>query len=183
MFKKGDIFCTISPHTVLGKGIQFIQKARTIGTPSAATHSGIFLDENTVVESHWKVERNNVWDEYEGTDFLVGRWIGMTDEKFDKAWEGLKKYEGKFYPVPRLLMFALTPIMVQLISPSKWLGLGFFSDIVCSEFACKILYKCGWEQFKAFRGLTPAHVAHRIRQWRDMEIIHDKAPLKPKILL
>ncbi len=176
-FKRGDFFCSVSPG-MLGKGIAAIQKLRTIGLPSSFTHSGLFLDGDTVFESLWKVQQSNVWAHYEGKQFLVGRWRGMTDEKFDQVWETLKKYEGKWYPVPRLFMFLFTPIMVQLVSPMKWIGLGFFSSVVCSELAVEGLYLSGWEQMEEFRGRMPAHVAQIIREWRDVEIIHPKAPLR-----
>ncbi len=176
-FKKGDFFCSVSPGFV-GNCIQFVQKVRTIGLPSSFTHAGLFIDGDTVFESLLKVQKSNVWEHYEGKQFLVGRWRGMTDEKFDQAWETLKKYEGKWYPVPRLFMFLLTPIMVQLVSPMTWIGLGFFSPVVCSEMATHGLYLFGWEQMKEFRGRMPADVAQIIREWRDVEIIHPKAPLK-----
>ncbi|KKL57826.1 hypothetical protein LCGC14_2231550 [marine sediment metagenome] len=176
-FKKGDFFCSVSPGFI-GNSIQFVQKARTIGLPSSFTHAGLFLDGDTVFESLWKVQRSNVWDHYEGKQFLVGRWRGMTDEKFDRAWETLKTYEGKWYPVPRLLMFLFTPILVQLIAPSKWLGLGYFFDEVCSEMAVDGLWLSSWEQMKEFRGRMPAHVAQIIREWRDVEIVHPKALLR-----
>ena len=172
LFKRGDFFCTINPKQILGKSITFVQKYRTVGIPSKANHNGFFLDENTIYESLWKVQKSNVW-EYEGKDFLVGRWNGMTDEGFDKSWKVLKKYEGKFYPVPRLFMYLLFPVAVQLISPSKWLGLGLFSSMVCSELAARGVYHSGFQIFKEWRGMMPAHIANIIRRDRDIEIIYD----------
>ena len=175
-FKRGDFFCTVSPGFI-GKSIAAIQKLRTIGLPSSFTHAGIFIDSETVFESLGRVQRSSVWS-HEGKQFLVGRWKGMTDEKFDKGWEIIKKYEGKLYPAPRLLMFLFFPIMVQLIAPSKILGFGYFSDLVCSEFETYCMYCFGWAQMKEYRGRMPAHVAQIIREWRDVEIIHPKAPLR-----
>ncbi|HDZ27945.1 hypothetical protein LCGC14_2087410 [marine sediment metagenome] len=177
-FKRGDFFCTVNPKKVVGKSIAVVQKYRTIGMLSKATHSGVFLDENTVFESQWRVEQNNVWDSYEGVDFLAGRWKGMTDEKFDKAWEELKKLEGKFYPAPRLVMFLLTPMLTQLISPMKYIGLGFFSPIICSEVAGLSQKLCGFPVFDEYMGMMPARVANIIRRDKDVEIIHPKAPLR-----
>lgn len=177
-FKRGDFFCTISPSNAIGKSIAAIQKLRTIGLPSSATHAGLFLDGDTVFESQWRVQKSNVWAHYEGVDFLVGRWKGMTDEKFDKAWERLSRYEGKLYPVPRLLMFMLTPIMVQLVAPSRWLGLGFFADVVCSELTGLGMKLSGFPVFDEYMGMMPARIAQIIRRDRDVEIIHDKAPLR-----
>ncbi|HEA68240.1 MAG TPA: hypothetical protein ENI07_15680 [Desulfobacterales bacterium] len=176
-FKKGDFFCSVSPGFI-GNSIQFVQKARTVGLPSSFTHAGVFLDPDTVYESLWKVQKSNVWAHYEGKQFLVGRWKGMTDEKFDRAWETLQHYEGKWYPAPRLLMFLFTPILVQLGSPMKWIGLGYFSPTVCSELTTESQYLSGWEQMREFLGRTPAHVAQIIREWRDVEIVHPKALLR-----
>jgi hypothetical protein len=153
---------------------------RTVSLPSKATHAGIFIDETTVLESLWTVQRNNV-HKYEGTDFLVGRWKGMTDNRWETAWRRLEKYEGKFYPVPRLLMFLFFPIMVQLVSPMKLLGLGFFSPMVCSELAGFTLHHAGFSVFDEYRGMMPARIAQIIRRDRDVEIIHDKAPLRRSI--
>ncbi len=172
-FKRGDFFCTINPSKMLGKAITFVQKYRTVGIPSRANHGGVFLDENTVFESLWKVQKSNVWEQYEGVDFLVGRWIGTTDESFNKAWEFMKKFEGKYYPVPRLFMYLLFPVAVQLISPSKWLGLGLFCSMVCSEVEGRFKYREGFHVFKEWRGMMPAHIANIIRRDRDIEIIYD----------
>lgn len=173
-FRRGDFFCTISPSSFIGKSIAFVQKYRTIGMPSNATHAGVFLDENTVFESQWKIERNNVWTHYKDVEFLVGRWKGMTDKKFDVAWEKLRNLEGKLYPAPRLLMFLFTPILVQLISPMKWIGLGFFAPIICSELAGLSQKLSGFSVFDEYMGMMPARIAQIIRRDRDVEIIHDK---------
>jgi len=177
-FKRGDFFCTISPSNIIGKSIAVIQKYRTIGLPSNATHAGIFIDENTVFESQWRGGRNNVWDHYEGVDFLVGRWKGMTDEKFDRAWAEIQKLEGKFYPVPRLLLFMLFPMAVQLITPMKYLGLGYFAPLVCSEKTGKFFHIAKFSVFDEYLGMMPARIAQIIRRDKDVEIIHDKAPLR-----
>ena len=166
----------LNPSGMIGKLITWVQKYRTVGIPSKANHCGIFLDENTIYESLWKVQKSDVW-KYEGKDFLVGRWKYMTDDGFDRAWNVLKKYEGKRYPVPRLFMYLLFPIAVQLIAPSKWLGLGLFSPMVCSELAARGVYHAGFHIFKEWRGMMPAHIAERIRRDRDIEIIYHKAPL------
>lgn len=171
-FKRGDFFCMINPKQILGKAITLVQKFRTVGIPSRANHAGFFLDENTIYESLWKVQKSNVW-EYEGKEILVGRWNGMTDEGFNKGWEAIKKFEGKFYPVPRLVMYLFFPIMVQLIAPTKWLGLGFFSPMVCNELAGRGVYHSGFKVFKEWRGMMPAHMANIIRRDRDVEIIYD----------
>ena len=178
LFKRGDFFCTVSSGFV-GNSIAFVQKMRSVGMATSFTHSGFFIDENTVFESLWRVQRTNVWDAYEGKPFLVGRWKGMTDEKFDRAWTKMQKYEGKLYPVPRLLMFLFTPIMTQLLAPMKYLGLGFFSPMVCSELSGCSEKEAGFtDVFDEFMGMTPARIAQVIRRDRDVEIIHPKAPLR-----
>ena len=175
-FRRGDFFTAVSPG-ILGKGISGIQKLRTIGMPTSFTHGGLFLDEETIFESLWRVQRSSVWD-YEGKEFLVGRWQGMTDEKFDIAWKTLKKYEGKWYPVPRLFMFMFFPIMVQLVAPSRWLGLGFFADVVCTELEGLGMKLSGFSVFDEYMGMMPARVANIIRRDIDVEVIHPKMPLR-----
>ena len=175
-FKRGDFFTAVSPGK-LGGGIAAIQKLRTIGLPSSFTHAGFFIDSETVFESLGRVQRSSVWS-YEGKQFLVGRWQGMTDMWFDIAWKSLKKYEGKLYPAPRLLMFLFTPIMVQLVAPSRWLGMGLFSDVVCSELTGLFLKRSGFSVCDEYRGMMPARIAQIIRRDRDVEIIHPKMPLR-----
>lgn len=102
----------------------------------------------------------------------------MTDARWETAYRRVRKYERKFYPVPRLFMFLLTPIMVQLVSPMRLLGLGFFSSMVCSELTGFMLHHAGFSVFDEFRGMMPARIAQIIRRDRDVEIIHDKAPLR-----
>ena len=175
-FKRGDFFCAVSPG-ILGKGIAAIQKLRTIGLPSSFTHAGFFIDSETVFEPLWRVQESSVWS-HEGKQFLVGRWRGMTDERFDQAWAEMQKLEGKLYPAPRLLMFMLMPIMVQLVTPMKYIGLGFFSPLVCSELAGRFLSLAGFPVCNEYLGMMPARVANIIRRDRDVEIIHPKAPLR-----
>ncbi|KKM73319.1 hypothetical protein LCGC14_1411690 [marine sediment metagenome] len=175
-FRRGDFFTAVSPGK-LGGGIAAIQKLRTIGLSSSFTHAGFFIDSETVFESLWRVQRSSVWD-HARKQFLVGRWKGMTDEKFDQAWAEIQKLEGKLYPVPRLFMFMFTPIMVQLITPMKYIGLGAFSPLVCSELAGRFLNLAGFSVFDEYLGMMPARVANIIRRDRDVEIIHPKAPLR-----
>ncbi len=177
-FRRGDFFTSISPG-LLGDSIAFVQKMRTIGLLSSFTHSGFFIDENTVFESLWKVQRTNVWDAYEGKIFLAGRWSGMTDARFERAYKYIKQFEGKWYPAPRLLMFLFTPIMVQLVSPMKYIGLGFFSPLICSEMAGCFGKQAGFTAvFGEFMGMTPARVAYVIGRDKDIEEIHPEALLR-----
>lgn len=171
-FERGDFFTTLNPSRCVGKSIHIVQKYRTIGMPSNATHGGFFLDPETIIESLWTVKRDSVW-KYEGRDFLVGRWTGMTDERFARGWEAAKKYEGKYYPAPRMLMFLFTPMLVQLVTPMRWIGLGFFSPFVCTEYEAYFGGKAGFSVFKECLGMVPARVANIIRRDKDVEIIHD----------
>ena len=177
-FKRGDFFCTVNPSASLGKSITLVQKYRTVGIPSKSNHSGWFLDEDTVFESMWQIQQSNVWKAHEGRDFLVGRWTGMTDEKFDRAWEFMQQFEGKYYPIPRLFMYLLTPIWVQLIAPTSVISFGLFSSMVCSELAGRAMSHAGFEVFKGWRGMMPAHIANIIRRDKDVEIVYEKAPLR-----
>jgi len=147
------------------------------------THAGLLIDPVTTFESLLRVKRQNFYDAYEGTHVLVGRFTSMTPEAFSKGWNIVKEYDGKIYPFTRLLMFMFLPISVKYMRISWWISLGLLSDVVCSEllglfskYAEVSMYKRMGKYingFEQFRGLMPAHLASRIRNWDSIEVIWD----------
>lgn len=179
MFERGDIFCTRNPGSPLRWPIQIAQGLRNHTGIGDMTHAGILLDECTTYESLGKVKRQNIFDAYAGAYVVVGRFKDMTDEAFAKGWAEVSKYEGKLYPLPRLVMFMLLPITTKYFAPSRIWGLGFFADVVCSELAgrfakyAEVAKYNGISGFRQFRGLMPAHLADRIRRWESITTVWD----------
>ncbi len=187
MFERGDIFCTRNLGSSLCLPIKVAQGLRNPTGTGDMTHAGILLDKCTTYESLGKVKRQNIFEAYGGSYVVVGRFKEMTDERFAMGWAEVKKYEGKWYPLPRLLMFMLLPITTKYFAPSRIWGFGFFADVVCSELAgrfakyadvAKYNEVCG---FKQFRGLMPAHLADRIRRWESISIVWDN--ILPQVAL
>ncbi len=172
-FRPGDIFCTVNPSKILGKGIDLIERLRTPTSEGQYTHAGIMISPHRTYESLWTVKSQNLWEGYEGKQIIMGRFKEMNTVKYMQGMEKVLPYKGKLYPFPRLLLFLLLPITVKYMAPSRFFGLGFFADVVCSELAGMFCKYAGMEGFRQFRGLMPAHLANRIKRWEAIETIFE----------
>ena len=131
--KPGDIFCTRNPM-MLGRAICWFEKIGARDNHAEYSHSGIILDKNGVTfEAVWTNKKQNLFKAYAGQKVLIGRHDLMNYIEFNRGWNGVKKYEGKWYAGWRLLLHAI-PLM------SKF-GTGNFA--VCSELAMKFISKSG----------------------------------------
>jgi hypothetical protein len=153
--------------------IDIVERLRTPTSEGEFTHAGILIDPETTLESLWTVKRQNIFDAYCGQRMIVGRFTAMTNEAFGRGWAIIAPYEGKLYPVTRLVMFLLLPTLVKYITLARFLGLGLFSDVVCSELVGLFSKYAGMEGFKQFRGLMPAHLADRIKRWDSIDVMFD----------
>lgn len=163
--KKGDIFCTRNPMA-LGMAINAMQKLWSKDNESTYSHAGIIVEggsseEAVTFEALWTNKRQNLYDAYRGKKVLIGRNVHMTDELFQKGWEGVKHHEGQVYAGYRLPLF-FVPFLAKYLS----LGLG-----VCSELAMKFLYKADLSD--AWRGWNPDDVADMIHNYKDYCIIFE----------
>ena len=160
ILKPGDCFCSQNPM-MLGRAINGVQKFWSKDNKSEYSHAGIMMDSETTFEALWTNKKQKFFASYAGKKVLIGRHKNMTEEAFQKGWDGVKKHEGKMYAGHRLFFF-FVPFLAKYVS----LGLA-----VCSELTMKFLCKAGLAV--AWRGWNPDDVADMIHNWRDWEIIFE----------
>lgn len=157
----GDIFTTKNPQS-LGRIIRNVQTFWSVSNSAEYSHAGIILDSTgTTFEALWKIEKGNIQN-YLGDNILIGRNLEMTEERFKKGYEYIKKYEGKSYPLHRLAFFLFPPI-------AKYIH--FVDWGVCSELTAQFLMECGLIDF--WRGVFPDYLATMIQRWQDWEIVYE----------
>jgi len=180
MFQAGDIFTVKGENPWISKPIEFIQKWSTPTSTGNETHAGIMISPTLTFESQWRVESNNIYETYGGREMIVGRFKGMTPEKFWRGWDAVKPLTGKKYPILRLVMFLLFPHLTKFFWPSKLLSPFGFCACVCSEVTAKFIKYAEIYGFDQYRGLMPAHLSTRILNYKNIDIIlnREKCPME-----
>jgi len=154
--KPGDIFCTKNPMW-LGRAINAVQWFWSKDGESTYSHAGIILDpEGLTFESLWTIRKSRL-DSYHGERILIGRDVGMTQERFYDGWRRVMHLEGKWYPAWRLLLHALPPTARISVTGIP----------VCSELAWLFVDGHGWA------GVNPDTLADRIRYWKRFDVIYE----------
>ncbi len=175
MFLPGDIVCvTGTPddgwqNNALGWMIRKVSSIRSSDNHATYRHSLVITDRaGNTFEALWRYRSQNFWDAYRGCQVIVGRHTDMTPEGFKRGIAWFKQYEGKLYPVFRLLCHA-----TQLTSkwPPEWLVRGW--KPVCSEGVGGTLDHARCRGFSYYKGLTPDNLADRIRLWDYFDIIFE----------
>lgn len=149
VFKRGDIFLSENPM-FLGKGINFVSSMYSVDRDSVYSHSGLFVDSHTILESSYTVSFSEFVVKYENKKVLVGRHREMNDENFSKGFEKIKEHIGQIYPFHRLFLHFFN--LAQFI---HW------DRMVCSELASKFLFGAGLRSYKYY-GVTPDHLCDEI---------------------
>lgn len=116
ILKPGDIVCVtaISPTSKmdewLGKLIVSVTNKRSSDGNAEFRHSLMITStEGDTFEALWRYSRQNIYQDYLGYRVIIGRHRDMTPERFEYAHKIVsRKYEGKRYPVLRLLAHATT---------------------------------------------------------------------------
>ena len=114
--KPGDIICVtgLSPRSKmdewLGKLIVSVTDKRSSDGHAEFRHSAIITSiQGDTYEALWEYGRQNIFTDYLGFKVIIGRHRDMTPEGFEYAHRILsEKYEGKRYPVLRLLAHGTT---------------------------------------------------------------------------
>jgi len=129
--KPGDLFCTKNPMW-LGKAIAWFEKLKSKDNQAEYSHAGIIIGVPAITfEAVWTNKKQDLLKAYRGQKVLIGRHANMNMSSFQRGWNGVKKYEGKYYAGWRLLLHAL-PFTSKI-------GTGNFA--VCSELVMKFLSK------------------------------------------
>lgn len=178
--KPGDIVCVtgISPTSTmdkwLGKLIVSVTNKRSADGNAEFRHSLMITSmEGDTFEALWRYSRQNLYKDYMGYKVIIGRHKDMTPEGFEYAHKIVsEKYEGKLYPVLRLLAHATTvtakltpmfrPVCSELSRITTLLaGCRDYEDEVFPIFnSSKDHFK--WAHDKA-KGYTPDDQADKIR--------------------
>ena len=116
ILKPGDIVCvsSLSPNSrmdgLLGKLIIKVTNNRSADGSSEFRHALMITStEGDTFEALWRYDRQNIFKDYIGYKVIIGRHRDMTPEGFEYAHRILsEKYEGKRYPVLRLIAHATT---------------------------------------------------------------------------
>ena len=158
----GDFFCTNNPAW-FGKGIRFIENFWSRDVNIDYSHSGIITD-NTgkTIEALTRVKVNSL-DAYKDEKVIIGRWVGMSADAYQKGLSAIKDDIGDIYPAWRLLFF--------MTGTAKWASVGKFE--VCSELVCKFLIGAGFTLIETWKGQDPQDVADMIHKWKDIMIVFE----------
>lgn len=165
--KPGDIVCvsTLSPRSwmdkCLGKLIVSVTNARSSDGHAEFRHSLMITNiEGDTFEALWHFDRQNLYQDYLGYKVIIGRHRDMTPEGFEYAHRILsEKYEGKLYPVLRLLAHGTTVT-------AKWTPM--FRP-VCSELTRLVTLLAGCRDYED-EVLPTFHSVEEHFKWA-----HDKA--------
>jgi hypothetical protein len=127
----GDEFAACNPEA-FGSVINFVQRMKAVDDESQYTHTGVITDPNgDTLESHWTVERLNIWVAQRGRSVLIVRNINMTPPVYAAGFEKIRKHIGQWYPVHRLFL--------QLLGLAKYIH---WTKVVCSELTAKFEEGC-----------------------------------------
>ena len=180
ILKPGDIVCVtgLSPRSwmdkCLGKLIVSVTNARSSDGHAEFRHSLIITNiEGDTFEALWKFDRQNLFQDYLGYKVIIGRHKDMTPEGFEYAHRIVsEKYEGRRYPVLRLLAHGTTvtakwtPMFIPVCSELTRLTtlLAGCRDYPDEKFP---IFKNDEERFKwahnKAKGYTPDNQADAIR--------------------
>jgi hypothetical protein len=157
----GDIF-VVKVDSWFGKAINFFQKIWAKDNESTYSHAGIILDpDGTTFEALETIKRQNLFTDYAGKRVRIGRYVKMNQTKFFKGWAMIQHYEGKAYPVWRLVFHIIPPVAKFVRS--------IFG--VCSEVVGRFL--CGVGIVNVWSGLNPDDIADMIKRWDDFDVVYE----------
>jgi len=157
----GDIFLVFNP-TWLGKAINAVQRFWAYDSKSEYSHAGIIIDhQGSTFESSWKVESKDFHKTYTGKQVLIARHHSMNDVLFEKAFnKSIAQYEGKRYPIHRLIMHIFPPLAKLSVGPA-----------VCSELVALFLYDSYIMPY--WKGVNPDTLSDMVRHWRGWRIMFE----------
>ena len=155
--RKGDIVCTMNPD-IFGETIISVQKLWSKDNDAKYNHCVIITGEDgDSFEALEKIKKTNLFLDHYGEECIIFRHSLMTNEMFEKGFDSIKKYENNTYPIWRLFLGVIPPLM-------KMFGTGDF--LVCSELAAKFLIGCGFIEFIPYLGKNPDDITDMCRHYK-----------------
>ena len=157
----GDFF-VVRSKSRLARLISWFEQSDP-GADFRYTHAGIITSESgDLFEAVLTVRHGNLDRDYKDCPILIGRYNGMTPEKFRRAYAKVLRHDGQWYPWWRLPLQALH---LDRYLPSD--------HLMCSELATEQAdYATGMPEFKNFYGWTPAILATAFEHWREFKIVY-----------
>ncbi len=166
----GDVFCvtTAGPLSIV---IRAIERFCSEDDKAEFGHTGIITGEHgATFEALTRARHSNI-DRYKGKPVLVARPMRSIDRavimraKKIKAIEQLaNEYEGKWYPIWRLILHMVPPLAKYISYGGKFL--------VCSELTAKYENLIGTRQ-GPYTGVNPDDLGDGWRSDKNYIIIHD----------
>lgn len=167
--KPGDIFCSANiagKETFLSKGIIRVEKFWSLDNEATYGHSGVIVsDTGDTIEALWRIECQNIFKDYAGSNIIIGRHKLMTPENFERGYKAILDHKGDWYPGWRLVFFLCMPPLAKYLH--------FTGMPVCSEYTGEFLNAAGCDDFKSYWGLNPDIIAERIKEWDDFDIVFE----------
>lgn len=146
-----DFFC-VAGDSFVSKSICYVTKNLSPDRTSEYNHCGIFPDGSLcTLEALWTLTSNNFISRYEGKKVLIARWSNITPKATLHALKETNKHIGQWYPALRLVLH-----LANIAHIFHWT-----TDLVCSEYVAKVLYKAG-ARHGEFYGTTPDILADEI---------------------
>ncbi|MDY0324777.1 MAG: hypothetical protein RBQ87_01220 [Candidatus Cloacimonadaceae bacterium] len=159
--RPGDIFCTENPM-MLGRAINAVQAFWAPDSKAQYSHAGIITSVvGETFEGLWTI-RHATLAAYAGKQMIIGRNSGMGLNAYARGMGAVKRYEGRWYPVWRLV-FHLIPPLAKYITNGR--------NPVCSELAARFLYGCGMLEY--WTGVNPDNLADMIHYWKAWDVVYE----------
>lgn len=143
----GDVFCAASPW-MIGRAILFAERLWSHDNEALFSHAGIIDSaDGCTFEALWRVRHAHL-NEYAGKPIIIARPRVAMSRIEERLTPFKQQFEGKFYPLHRLVMHMLPPLAK--------LGTGDF--VVCSELVAAYLWALGL-RYKQYLGTNPDTLA------------------------
>jgi hypothetical protein len=147
--QKGDGF-VVKTAGWISAPIRWVEKWKSLDSEATYNHAGIIVSETgETFESLERIDHYKL-SNYKGCQVLIFRRVEMSNDLYQKGWEGIKTYDGKIYPAWRFVLF--------LLSIAKWLH---FTYPVCSELLFMFECKCGLRV--KWAGYSPDNIADEVK--------------------
>jgi len=159
--KAGDYFC-VRNDSFLSKLIILQEWIKSLDHEATYSHAGVIVDSNgTTMESLRKVAHYDL-QTHKGCKIIIARHKEMTPENFQKGYNEILKYNGKVYPIFRLVF--------HLLGIAKFLHTSGVP--VCSELVVEHCYHAGLCDHDGY-GWTPDNLADKMRNYNCYDVLYE----------
>jgi hypothetical protein len=161
----------------LSKSIIACQRRQIIGYKPNYSHAELLTnDKGQTFAARWRTRhRDNGLADYIGSNILIGQpTSGMSKTEFLKRWfmADMNRFDGRIYPVPRILLSGLTayvlPSFLRKISLfDKW---GMCSEVVACLYTANPCYPFCQTGYK---GIFPGNLEYVVKYGDAFEVVFE----------